>query len=347
MMKGFRFIPFIVILLNFSVIGYAQQKEDSGTLLFESKNFDFGLIKESDGPVSHSFAFVNTSGRDVFLAYVTPSCSCTTASYDSGTIKPGEAGEITVTYDPAMLPGQFRQNVLVRLSDKSMVRLFVEGVVKERDKGIDEQFPYFLCKGLQSTAIKVRFGFVEQGSVMEKSFAIANTSDHTLSLVWSLGHEDRDFKVVMPASLAPGEIGTVVLGYDIAAGRTGTLENEFTVSVASSADSKPIKLEGFAVYTTHGSAHSASLRFAPTIVKFKRFSRKSEVVLYNDGDEDLRIIDMEISDGISVDAGAGVKIRPGGSLPVKVRRARGTEPSGCIRVYTNDPVRPMREIIVK
>lgn len=347
-MKGFRFFSIMIILLNFPILGGAQQKEEGGTLLFESKSFDFGIIEESAGPVSHSFAFVNTSGREVFLAYVTPSCSCTTAGYDSGTIRPGEAREITVTYDPAMLSGQFRQNVLVRVSDKSSYRLYIEGVVKERDKGIDEQYPYFLSKGLQSDVLKVRFGFVAQGERMEKRFALVNTSDSEMSLGWSTGFRDPDLKVSMPSSLKPGQEGTVVLAYEIGKGRTGTLDNEFTVSVAGSADSKPIQLEGFAVFTTRGSAHSAALRFAPTMVCFGRLRGRSEVTLYNDGEEDLRIIGIEASEGIGIGIEKGEVIRGGESRKVKVRMDRKAfkGEKGYIRLFTNDPVRPVREIIV-
>lgn len=348
-MKGFRFTLIMIILLNFPVLGEAQQNEVGGALLFESKSFDFGIIEEAAGPVSHSFAFVNTGGRDVFLAYVTPSCSCTTAGYDSGTIHPGEAGEITVTYDPAMLPGQFRQNVLVRVSDKSSVRLYIEGVVKERDKGIDEQYPYFLSKGLQSDVLKVRFGFVAQGERMEKRFALVNTSDREMSLSWSTGFPDPGLKVQMPSSLKPGQEGTVVLAYEIEKGRTGTLDNEFTVSVAGSADSKPIMLEGFAVYTTRGSAHSAALRFAPTVLEFGRLRKWSEAVLFNDGEQDLRILDIETSDGVSAALAKGTVIRGGESLKVKVRMDRKAfqGAKGYVRLFTNDPVRPVREIIVK
>lgn len=347
-MKGIRSLATMLVLSCAAAVCHAQDK-GGGALLFEEKTFDFGSIEEAGGPVSHSFAFVNTGGKDVFLTAVIPSCSCTTAGYEAVTVHPGGAGEIKVTYDPAMLPGQFRQNVLVKVSDRSTVRLYVEGVVRERDKGIDEQYPYFLTEGLQSTALKLRFGFIPQGSVARKRFAVVNTSSSEMKLEWKTARPDPGLKVDMPSVLPAGQSADIILSYDITPERTGTLDNDFTVSVAGRADSKPVRLEGFAVYTTRVEDGCASLRFEPTMMIFKRLKHSAEAVLYNDGAQTLRLIDIELTPGVSIDAEPGTEIPGGGKLPVKVRLDRKAAPlsEGYIRLFTNDPARPVREIIIK
>lgn len=346
-MKRFRPSSIILSLLLTMSAAYAQDGRD-GTLFFESLSHDFGTIEESAGPVSHSFVYVNTSGKDIFITSALPSCSCTTAAYEGTVLPSGAAGEIKVTYDPAALPGPFRQNVLVRTSNKDSYRLYIEGVVKERDKGRDELYPYFLTDGLQVSGLDARFGFVPQASVAEKHIGLVNTSSSTLRLSWRPEHEDSGLKVSLPESLLPGQTAEMVISYDIAKGRLGTLDNSITLTASGHEASRSIALSGYAVHGLGAKAGSPSFRFEPTMIRWDG-RKKADITIHNDGRESLLILKLECSPGLSIELPEGTSIPGGGSLKVRVRNdsPRSGAAEGRIRFFTNDPSRPARDIICK
>ena len=68
----------------------------SGIMEFEETEFNFGKIKEGE-QVEHVFKFKNTGEAPIVVAQVSASCGCTTPTYTSTPVKPGEVGEITVS----------------------------------------------------------------------------------------------------------------------------------------------------------------------------------------------------------------------------------------------------------
>ena len=76
-------------------------------LVFDRPAWDFGTIRETDGPVTHRFVCRNEGEHPEVILQVTTTCGCTTPRYTRKPILPGEEAEITVTYDPANRPGNF------------------------------------------------------------------------------------------------------------------------------------------------------------------------------------------------------------------------------------------------
>ena len=99
-----RFL-FSVLLLASGVCASAQKQAQKPSIVFEETTWDFGEIKEADGPVSHVFNYINVSDRDVTLFLVSAGCSCTTVKYDRQALPVGGASSIEVIFDPAGQPG--------------------------------------------------------------------------------------------------------------------------------------------------------------------------------------------------------------------------------------------------
>lgn len=61
------------------------------------------------------------------------SCGCTVPSYTKTPIKPGEKGEIKVTYNgKGAFPGHFKKTITVRTNGVTeLTRLYIEGVMEE------------------------------------------------------------------------------------------------------------------------------------------------------------------------------------------------------------------------
>ena len=91
-------------------------------LVFDRPAWDFGTIRETDGPVTHRFVCRNEGGTPRSDPPVTTTCGCTTPRYTRKPILPGEEAEITVTYDPANRPGNFSRKLAVFTADRRIGR---------------------------------------------------------------------------------------------------------------------------------------------------------------------------------------------------------------------------------
>jgi hypothetical protein len=61
------------------------------------------------------------------------SCGCTVPEYTKTPVKPGETGEIKVTYNGAgKFPGHFKKSITIRTNGAvEMTRLYIEGDMTE------------------------------------------------------------------------------------------------------------------------------------------------------------------------------------------------------------------------
>jgi hypothetical protein len=108
-----------------------KEEKPSG-LTFAEDTHSFGDI-EKDKPVSHDFAFKNTSKETILITGVKPSCGCTATNYTKTPIKPGESGSVTATYN-AHNPGPFTKTLTVTTNDtESSKTLYIKGKVVGED----------------------------------------------------------------------------------------------------------------------------------------------------------------------------------------------------------------------
>lgn len=125
-MKGLM-TAFLAML--FMVVA-ASAKDKGPQIHFLEKSHDFGVIKESGGPVSYEFEFENKGDEPLIIISVNASCGCTRPEYSDEPIKPGEKSKMKVTYNPAGRPGEFERKVKVRSNDpKKRIVLRITGVV--------------------------------------------------------------------------------------------------------------------------------------------------------------------------------------------------------------------------
>ena len=344
------------VLIFSACFNALAQRSVKTSIVFDSTTWDFGEIKEADGAVFHDFNFINMSDHDVVLEFVTPGCSCTTASYDRSPVPPGHSSAIIVRYDPASQPGQFHQTVQVVLKGgQERYNLIVEGFVAEREKDVDQAYPFPLVQGFQVSSLSARFGFVQQGTSLIKRVGIANTSDREMHLAYSLDRPDADIAVRMPQVLQSGQTGLVEIEFHPAPGRIGTLENGVFIFPEGETKGKAVTLEGYAVQTIERSAGAPSLRFQPTMLDFGKVrlhkKAKASVILINDGKESLKIIKIEVPDAISLKLAPGTEIPGGKTLKLdavlKLTDKYFDKDEMRVRLFTNDPQRPMRDIVSK
>lgn len=126
-------LMFSVLLLSVVALNAQEvQKQSKGAAISApEEQFDFGTIKEADGPVTHAFTLKNVGNAPLVITRASASCGCTKPKFSTEPIAPGKSTKIEVTYNPAGRPGQFVKTVAVYSNGK-------EGAFILRIKGVVE-----------------------------------------------------------------------------------------------------------------------------------------------------------------------------------------------------------------
>ncbi len=124
-MKKIFFSP--LYFFSFSHTGGDSSRYGRNQIRQDHLQFRF-FLKETE-KVSCKFKFTNTGNGPLVIHQAIATCGCTVPKYPKEPIKPGESGEITVTYNGAgKFPGYFRKSITIRTNAKNeVVRLFIEG----------------------------------------------------------------------------------------------------------------------------------------------------------------------------------------------------------------------------
>lgn len=130
-----RIIPLILAVLLLALPAAAKKRTtETGTpaISFENTTHDFGVIKEADGWIEHTFTFTNTGTAPLAIITVSASCGCTKPEFSPKPIAPGKTGTVKIRFTPAGLKGEFTRTAKVRTNIKGkagIVVLTIEGSV--------------------------------------------------------------------------------------------------------------------------------------------------------------------------------------------------------------------------
>ena len=120
----------IVVLSLLAVVAFDASAKKQAQIKFSESTFDFGVIAEHGGPVSHTFNFTNTGDANLVILDAKADCGCTEPQYPEQPIAPGKSGKIKVTFKPIYRPGPFTEVITVRTNGKQKkVRLKITGTV--------------------------------------------------------------------------------------------------------------------------------------------------------------------------------------------------------------------------
>ena len=100
---------------------------------FDKLTHNFGTFSEKEPVVSCTFSFTNVGESPLIINQAVASCGCTVPEYTKTPVKPGEKGEIKVTYNgTGKFPGHFKKSITVRTNGAvEMTRLYIEGDMTE------------------------------------------------------------------------------------------------------------------------------------------------------------------------------------------------------------------------
>lgn len=331
---------------------YAQQP-----LEFSPSEWDFGSIRESDGPVSFTFTGRNTSDRPLVILHIFSSCGCTVPEYTRKPILPQEKTEIRVTYDPANRPGAFSKELGIFDSERNKIGvLHIRGTVEGREKTLAERYPMEVGT-LRLTHNLCTFSYLYHGRPSEAFVGIANPTDRSVSLELVPDRNSGFLTTDYPRRLAAGERAEIAFRYDVPENSEyyGTVEDVITLRIDGR--NAPIRLttHGISVdnpdlsneiYTPKAEIDKYMLKFG--VVKRDEGLQKRPFRITNTGLGTLTVRAVETEGGVGCTLRTGRKVEAGKSITAyatldPVQQKHGLI-SGRITVITDDPARPMRRL---
>lgn len=120
-------ILFLVMMLTIELTYASAQKQ--ADIKFDKTNHNFGTFSENNPKVTAVFKFTNTGDAPLIVHQAVASCGCTIPEYTKEPVKPGENGELKITYNgTGKYPGHFKKSITLRTNAKQEItRIYVEG----------------------------------------------------------------------------------------------------------------------------------------------------------------------------------------------------------------------------
>jgi hypothetical protein len=99
--------------------GASETSTVTAAMNFDKVSHDFGTIEEGE-TVQTTFTFTNTGSADLLIVDARGSCGCTVPKYPKNTpIKPGETGQILVSFDSSNKPNMQQKTVTISANTQS------------------------------------------------------------------------------------------------------------------------------------------------------------------------------------------------------------------------------------
>jgi hypothetical protein len=201
------------LFLTFSLILIATVAFSQPRVQFLSKEHDFGVVKEQNGPQTFNFIVTNTGDSALVIKNVVPSCGCTTPGWTQSPIPPKGQGKVTATYDPAGRPGMFSKTLTVYSNARPELEvLVIKGEVTAKEKTVEDLFP-FAAGPVRMERNQIAFDNIKKTEKKIRVMPVINTSGAPAKVEFENIPPYIEMKA-NPESLKPGQKGLVEATYD-------------------------------------------------------------------------------------------------------------------------------------
>lgn len=201
----FAIFTLAALLTSACISAYAQIEK---SLRFVPELADFGMIRESDGPVSKTIKAINISDKPTFIISARTSCGCSEAEFDAREIQPGDSTTVTIKYDPTNRPGKFQKTAkFFTGKDRVPNSLKIKGNVIPSDENLDRAYPE------KAGALRLSTRFTNAGEIRNSEsrpffVGIYNDSDSPLALTADSDSDALEARI-LPDTVEPFGIATM------------------------------------------------------------------------------------------------------------------------------------------
>lgn len=108
-------------------------KDNYAEIRFDTLKCNLGTFSAKQPVRKCTFNFTNVGTAPLVIHQALASCGCTVPTFTKTPIKPGEKGQVDVTYNgTGKFPGHFQKTITVRSNGRNeVVRLIIEGEMTE------------------------------------------------------------------------------------------------------------------------------------------------------------------------------------------------------------------------
>ena len=195
-------LTFLLCCLALVTQAWADSK-----IKFETLTHDFGTIQEADGDATIVFKFKNEGDSPLLITRAQASCGCTSPEFTKKPLKPGETGEVKVTYHAKGRPGPFDKSVYVYSNDKATERVMLTitgNVISNNDKVLT--YTEQLGGGIRVKTTSLNFFDVYPGRPNRtRALMVYNESDQPVTLTFRNAPKHLDFVCEPSVIEAKGE----------------------------------------------------------------------------------------------------------------------------------------------
>lgn len=350
-------ISAFLILLSLSLEAQSIERK---MLTWEQRSIDIGAVLEERGEVEAEFFGVNLNQDSIWITDVFAECGCTAVSFSKDTLTKDKIASIKVKFNPDHRGGDFAKQIIIRTNqDIYGDTLILEGINIPFPDDLNSAYPYKKGDlGFRLSAVNVGEVFTNEPKL--KYVEVFNFSSDTLSLKNEQENLPEYLYVTLePEVLSPGQRGLLLLSYD-AAKKDDLGYFEENISLVLQDESK-IELKIMAVVYEYFQPVPKSMekivpRLGLSDVDFdlrdvsanRKVSR--DVFITNRGEEMLQIRKITTNcDCVEVlleadELGAGQRTEMKFTFDPKGRRGIDHK---HITIFSNDPINPVRTIVVK
>jgi hypothetical protein len=348
-MKMMRILPLMLCLL------LAAGLRAQSTLSFETKDHDFGTIKEDGGSVSTRFRFANKKAAAVTITDVVVSCGCTSPQWPKQAIAPGDTGSILITFDPMDRPGHFEKFIGVEIDGAPREVIKIHGMVTPRPQGPRDWYPFFMGN-LWFQYSNMFVGSIYGDTTVTMRNVVYNASKAPIQIDWEKAQLPGAFVSLQAdaATVPPGDSVAFVLTYRAAEKNDWGYVNDELVLPTSDPEGADKKLTAGAIIKERFDPSQPQAKIA--VGKEHAFGsvpyqseHTATIAIANEGQAPLFLRKIRSNcDCLTAELPEG-PIAPGQTAQVRITLRTG-EQMGWMRkmltIVSNDPAANMKNFIV-
>ncbi len=330
-------------------------------LRLSEETYDFGIIKEEDGSVAHTFSLTNSTNRPVTILSVKPSCGCTTPEWTKEPILPGKNGIVKAQFDPKGRPGYFHKSLTITTDyDNEPIVLYIKGQVSSNTAAASSEFQA-VTGSLRFRSLSFNLGKIfRKDEFTQRNIDFVNTGNKPVNYLEKVDAPAHIRVEVFPKTIQPGQRGEIRIGYNgMRKGQYGFQQDKIVLQT----DDDVLPAKEFTVYATLEDyfvpptpevlAMAPQLRIMEMTIELGnikyRQSVTREIAFTNTGKSPLEIREIQGNCSCLVATTDKPLLKPGESGVIKIvftpEDRRGTQ-TKAVTIYSNDPQNPVQRIML-
>lgn len=358
-MKNILLTGIMALCMNLRIMA---QEKISPSLEIDRTVHNFGDIILKSGPVSCSFNLKNTGNQPVVIYNVVSTCGCTDVRWTKEPLRPGQSGNISVTYSNDEGAYPFDKTLTVYVSDsKKPVLLKVRGVSIDKPKPLNELYPVSYGP-LALREAHIKCGNMEQGGFKSEAVMVANTSGKPIKVEFT--DVDRNLAISVSPNPIPAN-STAEMSFTVKADRELWGKNTYLATPVvngktyiSSQGRKDIGIwaftkENFSGLTQEQKASGPRPAFEESTYSFGKIPRGETVhasyTFRNEGKSPFCVYKVN-SDACCWSHSTIRVAQPGEEVTFRVHLDTSDLPAGehltIITLTTNSPLRPIVNLFI-